>query len=201
MNRLTRPSPSVSATNYAVGKQMKGNDDNMYIVSETKTGIKRWTKKPVTKKKPVAKKTVPLNMFDATTAKAYYESQADFKHVKVKYDVNDLKQKLHQVQSRLKKIGVVLVNAPWKGIGNFIDDAHHYAAKKANNKPYIVTTEHNLFWAERKDGKASLGHEIEDKKLFPLIDAIFLDVFKQQYVTKKMTSNRKLVVKLNVSSK
>jgi len=37
-----RKSPSTSATKFAVGKKKKGNDGNMWIVSETKTGVKRW---------------------------------------------------------------------------------------------------------------------------------------------------------------
>ena len=37
-----RPSPSESATCFAVGTKKHGNDGRMYIVTETRTGVKRW---------------------------------------------------------------------------------------------------------------------------------------------------------------
>lgn len=39
-----RPSPTNSATKYKIGTKKKGNDGNLYIVSITKTKVKRWTK-------------------------------------------------------------------------------------------------------------------------------------------------------------
>ena len=195
---LTRPSPPKSATLFAVGKRMIGNDGKDYIVSETKAGVKRWVKVTSSSKaaSPSKKAKKPLDMYTSTSAKAFYESQTDFKFMEAKFDLKEVKSKLKMVETRLKQIGIVFVNVPWKGIGNFIDDAHYYAAKKANDKSFILTTEHDLFWAERKEGKVYLGHEISDKKLFPLVDAIFIDVFKGRYVTKKMTGNKKLIVKL-----
>ena len=41
-NRSSRKSPSDSATKFAVGKKKKGNDGNMWIVTKTKSGVKRW---------------------------------------------------------------------------------------------------------------------------------------------------------------
>jgi len=39
-----RPSPSESATLFKIGTKKKGNDGNMYIITKTKSGVKRWTK-------------------------------------------------------------------------------------------------------------------------------------------------------------
>ena len=39
-----RPSPTESATLFKIGTKKKGNDGNMYIVSTTKSNIKRWIK-------------------------------------------------------------------------------------------------------------------------------------------------------------
>jgi hypothetical protein len=38
-----RPSPSISATKLPIGTLMKGNDDNMWIINKTSSGIHRWT--------------------------------------------------------------------------------------------------------------------------------------------------------------
>ena len=38
-----RPSPTESATLYKIGTRKRGNDGNMYIVTMTKTHVKRWT--------------------------------------------------------------------------------------------------------------------------------------------------------------
>ena len=42
-----RPSPAVSATEYAVGTVKKGNDGNKYVVIRTSNGNKRWVKSKV----------------------------------------------------------------------------------------------------------------------------------------------------------
>ena len=42
--RHLRPSPSDSATLFKLGHKEKGNDGNIYIVTETKNNVKRWTK-------------------------------------------------------------------------------------------------------------------------------------------------------------
>lgn len=39
-----RPSPTKSATLFATGTKMFGNDGNPWMVTETKNGVKRWTK-------------------------------------------------------------------------------------------------------------------------------------------------------------
>ena len=41
-NKSTRKGPSDSATKFAVGKKKKGNDGNMWVVTKTKSGVKRW---------------------------------------------------------------------------------------------------------------------------------------------------------------
>jgi hypothetical protein len=42
--KTMRPSPSVSATLYPVGKTMRGNDGNLWKIAKTKDGVKRWNK-------------------------------------------------------------------------------------------------------------------------------------------------------------
>jgi len=39
-----RPSPTDSATLYSTGTKKKGNDGNIWVVTKTSTGTKRWTK-------------------------------------------------------------------------------------------------------------------------------------------------------------
>jgi hypothetical protein len=39
-----RPSPAESATLFEIGTIKKGNDGNMWIITETKSGVKRWSK-------------------------------------------------------------------------------------------------------------------------------------------------------------
>jgi hypothetical protein len=39
---ISRPSPTESATLFAVGTKRKGNDGRQYIVAETNAGVKRW---------------------------------------------------------------------------------------------------------------------------------------------------------------
>jgi len=39
-----RPSPAESATLFEVGTTKKGNDGNMWVITETKSGVKRWSK-------------------------------------------------------------------------------------------------------------------------------------------------------------
>jgi len=39
-----RPSPAESATLFEVGTNKKGNDGNMWTITETKSGVKRWRK-------------------------------------------------------------------------------------------------------------------------------------------------------------
>jgi len=50
---MNRPSPSSSATLFKIGTKKKGNDGNIWIVSELENGIKRWKlyKKPTKKTK------------------------------------------------------------------------------------------------------------------------------------------------------
>jgi len=43
-NKKNRPSPSESATKYSIGTTKKGNDKNVWIIMETKNGIKKWKK-------------------------------------------------------------------------------------------------------------------------------------------------------------
>lgn len=40
----TRSRPSESATKYKIGKKLKGNDNNMWIIVENINGVKRWKK-------------------------------------------------------------------------------------------------------------------------------------------------------------
>lgn len=42
MTTPTRQSPSDSATLYKIGTKRRGNDGNIWIIIETKNGIKRW---------------------------------------------------------------------------------------------------------------------------------------------------------------
>ena len=43
-DKSNRPSPSDSATLFNLGRQMKGNDGNMWVVKETPKGVKRWVR-------------------------------------------------------------------------------------------------------------------------------------------------------------
>lgn len=56
--RLTRASPTESATLFPEGAEKKGNDGNMYVIKVDKNGVKRWKKSSDTKNssKKVSKK-------------------------------------------------------------------------------------------------------------------------------------------------
>lgn len=43
-SKSKRKSPSKSATLFSVGKVLKGNDGNKWIIKKNKNGIKRWVK-------------------------------------------------------------------------------------------------------------------------------------------------------------
>ena len=43
-DKSNRPSPSDSATLFNLGRQMKGNDGNMWVVKQTPKGVKRWVR-------------------------------------------------------------------------------------------------------------------------------------------------------------
>lgn len=52
-SKSIRPSPSDSATLYPVGKTKKGNDGNMWVITITQSGIKRWSR--ISKNKSINK--------------------------------------------------------------------------------------------------------------------------------------------------
>ena len=47
MGKSSRPSPSVSATLFAVGSKMKGGDGNTWEVKKAANGVQRWSKAKV----------------------------------------------------------------------------------------------------------------------------------------------------------
>ncbi len=49
-----RKGPPQSATLFAIGSKKKGNDGCMWIVTETRTGVKRWTHTPSARKAKTA---------------------------------------------------------------------------------------------------------------------------------------------------
>ena len=54
-SKKIRKGPSSSATTFKLGTRRKGNDGNMWKVSKTQKGVKRWIK--ITKKKSPVKKS------------------------------------------------------------------------------------------------------------------------------------------------
>jgi len=54
-SKKIRKEPSSSATTFKLGTRRKGNDGNMWKVSKTQKGVKRWIK--ITKKKSPVKKS------------------------------------------------------------------------------------------------------------------------------------------------
>jgi MoxR-like ATPase len=71
MNRqLNRPSPSHSATTFAVGYRMVGNDGRTWIVSANSAGVQRWVPDPTAGKNIVQQPSIqqqkPLNMAKST---------------------------------------------------------------------------------------------------------------------------------------
>ncbi len=53
-----RPSPSESATLFKIGTIKKGNDNNLWIISENKNGVKHWKKHTVNKSTTVIKNDI-----------------------------------------------------------------------------------------------------------------------------------------------
>lgn len=56
-DKSKRPSPSESATLFKVGTVKKGNDGNMWIIIQTKSGVKRWKNTQVKQKSTILKFT------------------------------------------------------------------------------------------------------------------------------------------------
>ena len=67
MSKTTRPSPSASATLYAVGTKKKGGDGNIWIIKEDKNKNKRWGLYKKTQTLPASK--VKPNTSKSTTSK------------------------------------------------------------------------------------------------------------------------------------
>lgn len=87
-----RPSPSVSATEFAVGKVMQGNDGNFWKIAKTKDGVKRWNKvttvtkaskkTPTATPKPAVKKaTVVVKKAKSTLSSSLSITQKGFQEL------------------------------------------------------------------------------------------------------------------------
>jgi hypothetical protein len=96
--KTMRPSPSVSATLYAEGKTMRGNDGNLWKIAKTKDGVKRWNKVTTASKSPTkpapkkesARSTREISLLDVM--KLCFEDTCHFimtgKHVIPKWKKN-----------------------------------------------------------------------------------------------------------------
>ena len=60
-----RPSPSVSATQFIVGTQLKGNDGRQWQVTANSAGVHRWVPTGISTQKNTVQKTKPLTMAKA----------------------------------------------------------------------------------------------------------------------------------------
>ncbi len=150
-------------------------------------------------------KLFEIEMFEAKNAKEYYLSSPDFPDSKrrVLYDLKEFENKMKIVKEKLKQENIKYIKVPFKGIGNFIDDAHYYAEKKAGEEnDFIISMEHQLFFAIRTTGQITLTHEISSTKKIKRTEEIFIEVFgKKRYLTKKLTQDSPITIQLEKISK
>jgi hypothetical protein len=87
----TRKSPDQSATLYKIGTKKTGNDGNTWIISETKTGVKRWKlhrKNDKSKNKSKSKSKSKKNNSKIKTTKSFVKKEKLTQKDKI-YEIED----------------------------------------------------------------------------------------------------------------
>ena len=151
-----RKSPIQSATLYKIGTKKKGNDNNIWIITENKNGVKRWK---------LYKKKIMENPDD------YFKQFPDYR--KPINDISFFNLKIKTLQNELKKIGVMFYFLKWGKKSLFKFNEHIYfienlVMKEINNYPngYIYTSD-LLLYMNSFDKKSIiyLYHNITDNAI------------------------------------
>ena len=156
-----RKSPTESATLYKLGTKKKGNDNNTWIITENKNGVKRWKLyKKISATESTNRKKIMKNPDD------YYKQFPNYKE-----PINDISfftLKIKSIQDDLKKIGVLFFFLKW-GKDSLYAGHHSYIIelinKQINKYPngYIYTSDALLYSDSlEKDSIIYLHHGVED---------------------------------------
>jgi hypothetical protein len=157
-----RKSPTQSATLYKVGTKKKGNDNNTWIITENKNGVKKWIlyKKVSSIKESTNKKKIMTNPDD------YYKQFPNYKEPI--QDISFFISKIKSIQDDLKKIGVLFFFLKWGKDSLYVghhDYIHELIDKKINKYPngYIYTSDALLYsYSLEKDSIIYLHHGVQE---------------------------------------
>ena len=165
-----RKSPTQSATLYKVGTKKKGNDNNTWIITENKNGVKKWI---LYKKVSSTKESTKKSTKESTTKKKIMKNPDDYYKQFPNYEkpINDISfftLKIKSLQDELKKIGVLFFFLKW-GKNSLYAGHHSYIIelinKQINKYPngYIYTSDALLYSDSlEKDSIIYLHHGVED---------------------------------------
>ena len=194
----TEPSPKgrgYCAKGEKLNKKMKGTDGNMWIISETKTGVKRWvkftnsklnstktSKKIYKTKQQKTKIKGPKNIVSNTLLK--YHKKAVAKKSKTKS-----KTKSYSISEKLKKMSNVEVRKYLNSLPRYVENSTNYSLWKSGLGPNEWHYDNNiediisrilksglekLFKVKIKKNKKDKTYEftIERKKIYPEYDIV-----------------------------
>lgn len=160
-----RPSPTESATEFKVGFKRKGNDSNMWAVSENKNLVKSWKK-------------VSTSLVEKASANAPWNNKKEFlrllkswgKDVSISSCLAWAKL-LMPISQKLISHGIVLF--PYPMGYQFVDDAENDACDYMHDIPAIRDLPYIFHMAPSKEGSMlCLKHDLHNKKNRDLVHAI-----------------------------
>jgi hypothetical protein len=185
-----RPSPTAPAKDHK-WKILKGNDDAEYVSRPDKNSVFHW------------KKINP----EPAKALDYYKQILKPEKLKVKYSAAAFLTKARAAARDLKRRKIYFYHLPWKGIGNFIDDAWNVACENVaeihgqdsyevmDNFSILFFTDNRVFWAERGDAVINVQHNIL-KKDREVIEKTF-----RKYFGRRVTFPKRVIRTIDVSFK
>jgi hypothetical protein len=157
-----RKSPSQSATLYKIGTKKKGNDNNIWIITENKNGVKKW----ILHKKSTDKSSRKINIM--SNPNHYYKQYSAYK--KPINDISFFTKEIKSLQNELKKIGVLFFFLKWGETSLLVGHQSYILSliksDKTNMYPngYIYTSDLLLYYNSiQKDDNINLYHRVNEK--------------------------------------
>jgi MoxR-like ATPase len=164
--QLNRPSPSHSATTFAVGYRMVGNDGRMWIVTANSAGVQRWVPaggpRPLTPtQQPSIQKQKPLNM--AKTKSITKKTTQEVRHIETSL-IN--KEEVFKMLALAEATGLPLLLVGEPGVAKtktiieyakaWLNKDGKMTAEDFQNKMFILETDEGTKASEIK-GMPDLG--------------------------------------------
>jgi hypothetical protein len=185
-----RKSPSQSATLYKIGTKKKGNDNNIWIITENKNGVKKW----ILYKKSTDKSSTKIKTM--SNPNDYFKQFSDYK--KPINDISFFTKEIKSLQNEFKKIGVLFFFLKW-GETSLLSGGHHsyilsLIRDKTNMYPngHIYTSDLLLYYNSiQKDGKINLYHRV-DEKIINNVNKILISYFPKR--TLCIQNNRDAII-------